>query len=106
MSFTPDDPADEPLEAWAARREGRRRAVGELRAVPLGPGTARGGHVQPELPRAVVRWDGFTWEPVTVAPDYAAARRIIDPTAPAETVPVPGYSPAPLRAGRGRHRRT
>ncbi|MFD4923042.1 DUF6087 family protein [Streptomyces goshikiensis] len=94
------------MEAWAARREGRSRAVGELRPVPVGTGPARGGRVQPEVPRAIVRWDGFTWEPVTIAPDYAAGRRTIDPTAPAETVPVPGYNPAPPRAGRGRHRRT
>lgn len=106
MAFDSIDPADEPLEVWAARREGRRRKVGELRVIPLTEGPARGGHVQPEAPRAVVRWDGFAWEPVTIVPDYAAVRRLIDPTAPAEVVAVPGFSPAPLRAGRGRHRRT
>ncbi|MFF1560580.1 DUF6087 family protein [Streptomyces sp. NPDC058279] len=106
MAIEPDNPADEPLEAWAARRERRRRTVGELRAVPLTAGPARGEHVRPDRPRVIVRWDGFTWEPVAVAPDHAAARRLIDPTAPAASVPVPGYTPAPLRAGRGRHRRT
>lgn len=106
MTFEADDPKDEPLEAWAARRAGRRPQVGKLRAIPLTAGPARGSHVQPDRPRVIVRWDGFTWEPVTIAPDHAAARRLIDPTAQAEAVPVPGYSPAPLRAARGRHRRT
>ncbi|MFZ3493109.1 DUF6087 family protein [Streptomyces sp. 5.8] len=106
MAFDFPDPADEPLEVWAARREGRRRKVGELRAVSLTDGPARGGHVQPEAPRAIERWDGYAWEPVTIARDYAATRRLIDPTAPADAVVVPGYSPLPLRAGRGRHRRT
>ncbi|MFE1559004.1 DUF6087 family protein [Streptomyces sp. NPDC058734] len=106
MTFEADEPTDEPLEAWAARRAGRRPLVGELRAIPLTAGPARGSHVQPDRPRVIVRWDGFAWEPSTVVPDRAAARRLIDPIAQAEAVPVPGYSRAPLQAGRGRHRRT
>lgn len=106
MAFDSADPAGEPLEVWAARRDGRRRQVGELRVVSLAEGPARGGHVRPEEPRGIERWDGFAWEPFTIAPDYAAARRLVAPTAPAEAVVVPGYSPLPLRAGRGRHRRT
>ncbi|WP_327739971.1 DUF6087 family protein [Streptomyces nojiriensis] len=65
------------------------------------PSRPEAGTFSRSSPRAIVRWDVFKWEPVTIAPDYAATRRIIDPTAP-----VPGYSPTPLRAGRGRHRRT
>ncbi|MGP3685835.1 DUF6087 family protein [Streptomyces sp. IBSNAI002] len=106
MDATFPEPADEPLEVWAARRERGRRRTGELRAVPLAAGPARGSHVDPGSPRMITRWDGFQWQAVAVVPNYAAARQVIDPAAPAEQVQLPRYSPAPLRAGRGRHRRT
>lgn len=106
MAFDSTDPAHEPLEVWAARRDDRRPKIGELRAVSLAEGPARGGHVRPDEPRCIERWDGFVWDPVTIVPDYAAARLLLAPTAPAGAVVVPSYNPLPLRAGRGRHRRT
>ncbi|MEU9076126.1 DUF6087 family protein [Kitasatospora sp. NPDC004745] len=92
---------EEPLAQWAARREQRRRPVGQLRAVGLGvtegdgghggtrdgihdssrgggdAGRGRGAHVAPAQPRLIVRWDGYQWLPEAVAEDYAAAQRIL-----------------------------
>ncbi|MCY0929513.1 DUF6087 family protein [Streptomyces sp. H27-H1] len=101
-----NEPADEPLHRWAARREHRLRPPGTRKALTLSAGPQRAGHVDPGVARLIVEWDGFQWVPVMLAEDYAAARRLLDPTAHAEAVELPGFSPAPLRAGRGRHRRT
>ncbi|MFE4263324.1 DUF6087 family protein [Streptomyces sp. NPDC056883] len=57
---------EEPLDKWAqrflARQQGR---VGRLRAVPMAPGPARAAHVEPDKPRVIERWDGYSWLPYT-----------------------------------------
>lgn len=64
---------DESLEEWAARREQRRPAPGERRAVPLGEQSEQGAHVDPDAPRGIQEWDGHQWAPAGVAEDRAAA---------------------------------
>ncbi|MFF0550843.1 DUF6087 family protein [Streptomyces sp. NPDC004311] len=96
------NPEDEPLDQWAARREGRLRRAGELKAVTLGPGPQRAAHLDPGAPRLILEWDGFQWVTLAVVDGYAAACRLLDPSARAESVPVPGYAPR-LGRGTGRH---
>ncbi|MER6734614.1 DUF6087 family protein [Streptomyces puniciscabiei] len=62
---------DEPLEEWAARREKRRRKVGERRAVPLVPGPQRAAHLDPNAPHLIVEWDGYHGHPDLVLPAAA-----------------------------------
>lgn len=100
----PMDPQDEPLDQWAARREGRLRKPGELKAVTLGPGPQRAAHLDPDAPRLILEWDGFQWAAVSVVDDYAAACRVLAPHPPAEAVQVPGHTPR-LGKGKGRHRK-
>ncbi|MER5617541.1 DUF6087 family protein [Streptomyces sp. NPDC002215] len=50
--------ADESLDEWAERRDAHRPAPGARRAVPLGGGSARGGHADPGAPRGMLEWDG------------------------------------------------
>ncbi|MFF8612666.1 DUF6087 family protein [Streptomyces sp. NPDC015350] len=64
---------DDPLDEWAARRDAHRPAPGARRAVPLGEGPARGGHVDPAATRGMLEWDGHQWVPSGVAEDHAAA---------------------------------
>ncbi|MER7822849.1 hypothetical protein BCL76_101750 [Streptomyces sp. CG 926] len=94
------NPEDEPLDRWAARREGRLRKPGELKALTLGAGPRRAAHLDPGAPRLILEWDGFQWVAVTVVDDYAAACRLLNP-APR---PQPQEQPAPRKRG-GRHRR-
>ncbi|WP_052848234.1 DUF6087 family protein [Streptomyces avicenniae] len=68
---------EEPLAAWAARRESRRNAL--YRVVTLTPGPRAGAHVRPEAPRLVCRWNGYEWEAVAVAADLAETQRILYP---------------------------
>ncbi|MCY0961492.1 DUF6087 family protein [Streptomyces sp. H27-H5] len=79
---------EEPLEEWAARRDARRRPVGDRKAVPLDDGPPRGAHRDPDAPRGVLEWDGQQWTPAAVADGYAAAARAVDPTAAAAAVPL------------------
>lgn len=58
---------DEPLDEWAARRDARRPAPGDRKAVPLGEGPERGAHVDPDVPRVMLEWDGHQWQPGGVA---------------------------------------
>ncbi|MGW2376257.1 MULTISPECIES: DUF6087 family protein [Kitasatospora] len=95
---------DEPLAAWAARREQRLRPVGQLRVVRLTDGQQRGAHVTPDGPRLIVRWDGYQWLPETVAEDYAAAQRILHGIE-GDGVRRPPYSAPRPRKAPGRHRR-
>ncbi|MFG2978848.1 DUF6087 family protein [Streptomyces sp. NPDC048331] len=101
---------DEPLDRWAARRQGRLRKPGELKAVTLAEGPQRADHVDPGAPRMILEWDGFAWQPLMVVEDYAAARRVLMPPAESAkadqtetTGPVTGRNP--LAPGTGRHRK-
>ncbi|MCX5278388.1 DUF6087 family protein [Streptomyces virginiae] len=101
---------DEPLERWAARRQGRLRKPGERTAITLGTGPQRAAHVDPDAPRLILEWDGFAWQPLMPVENYAAARRALNPqpdSTPANqaeaTGPVMGRNP--LAPGTGRHRK-
>ncbi|MFJ2810892.1 DUF6087 family protein [Kitasatospora sp. NPDC087271] len=67
---------DEPLGQWAARRDARRRPVGELKAATIGHETAP-AHLYQDAPRLISCWDGYQWVPETIAPNYAAAQRFL-----------------------------
>ncbi|MFJ4826413.1 DUF6087 family protein [Streptomyces bacillaris] len=93
---------DEPLSEWAKRRDER---IGRLRAVPLVSGDGpKASHLNPDSPRAIQRWNGYTWEPHGTAANLAEAQRLLHPRDERPpTAPAP--EPQPLRAGRGRHRK-
>ncbi|MCX4734302.1 DUF6087 family protein [Streptomyces sp. NBC_01363] len=80
---------DEPLDEWAERRDAHRPAPGAHRAVPLGDGPARGGHVDPGTPRGKLEWDGHQWVPSGVAEDHAAAVEGTGPQDAAARVRLP-----------------
>lgn len=91
---------EEPLDEWAARRDARRPAPGDRKAVPLGDGPERGGHVDPDAARGMLEWDGHEWAPSGVAVDQAAAVEETGPQDAAERVPLPRFAalpPAPER---------
>ncbi|MBT2542085.1 hypothetical protein J7E99_15560 [Streptomyces sp. ISL-44] len=93
--------SDEPLDRWAARRQGRLRKPGELKAISLGSGPRRGAHLEPDAPRMILEWDGFAWQPLATVENHAAACRILNPAPepPRQAVqPPPGKLP-------GRHRK-
>ncbi|MGW2585334.1 DUF6087 family protein [Streptomyces virginiae] len=101
---------EEPLERWAARRQGRLRKPGERKAITLGAGPQRAAHVDPDAPRLICEWDGFAWKALMYVDNYAAARRALNPqpdSTPANQVeaagPVKGRNP--LAPGTGRHRK-
>ncbi|MFI6155062.1 DUF6087 family protein [Kitasatospora sp. NPDC051170] len=93
---------DEPLEQWAARREARRRPVGELRAVTIGHEGAP-AHLHPKEPRLVSRWDGYEWVPETIAANYASAQRFLHGIQGDGVIPM--TSAQPPRKPAGRHRK-
>ncbi|MFF0224754.1 DUF6087 family protein [Streptomyces sp. NPDC004629] len=86
---------EEPLEEWAARRDARRPKPGDRKAVPLGDGPERGGHVEPDAPRGMVEWNGHQWTPSGVADDHATAAQETDQQDEAERVPLPHFSRLP-----------
>ncbi|WP_327346027.1 DUF6087 family protein [Streptomyces europaeiscabiei] len=91
---------DEPLDEWAESRDGRRPTPGDRKAVPLGDGPERGGHVERDAPRGMLEWDGHQWTPSGVADDYATAAQETGPQDAAERVPLPRFAalpPAPER---------
>ncbi|MEU9715423.1 DUF6087 family protein [Streptomyces sp. NPDC047976] len=93
---------EEPLAEWAARREGRLRQPGELKALTLGSGPQRAAHLNPGAPRLIMEWDGFAWQPLTTVDDYAAACAYMNPVpAPQSQQPE---QPMPKKAP-GRHRK-
>lgn len=100
---------DEPLERWAARRQGRLRKPGERKAITLGIGPQRAAHVDPDCQRMILEWDGFAWQPLMTVDNYAAACLALSPSegGPADqaetTGPVTGRNP--LAPGTGRHRK-
>ncbi|MGH4035218.1 DUF6087 family protein [Actinomycetota bacterium Odt1-20B] len=76
---------DESFEVWARRREmARQRKKGRLRLSALTSGPERGSHVDPQAPRVISRWDGYGWEPVAVAQDWAAAAEMQRPLGDAD----------------------
>ncbi|MER5755985.1 DUF6087 family protein [Streptomyces sp. NPDC002088] len=80
--------SDEPFEQWARRREEeRKRKKGRLRLNTLNSGPERGSHVDPEVPRLISRWDGYVWEPVAVACNWAAAASVLSPPSGADERP-------------------
>ncbi|WP_409003447.1 DUF6087 family protein [Streptomyces ipomoeae] len=90
----------------AERRAGRRRETVRLsplvtrKAVPLGDGPERGGHVGPDAPRGTLERDGHQWTPSGVADDHATAVRETGRYDAAERVPLPRFGalpPAPER---------
>lgn len=96
---------EESLEHWARRREAARgRQKGRLRAIVLVPGPPRGSHVHPAAPRLIVRWDGYAWRPVAIAPDLAAAKALLYPPEPDGGRPAEWDRPA-QPPGTGRHHR-
>ncbi|MFE9476675.1 DUF6087 family protein [Streptomyces griseofuscus] len=88
---------EESLEEWSARRDKRRPAPGERRAVPLGDRAEQGTHVDPDAPRGTQQWDGSQWVPAGVAEDFpaAAAETGEDADARAARVPLPQFSKLP-----------
>ncbi|WP_369184625.1 DUF6087 family protein [Streptomyces sp. Y1] len=40
-------------------------------------GREAAAHAEPKEPRLILRWDGVQWVPETIAPDYAAAQRLV-----------------------------
>ncbi|GHI84128.1 DUF6087 family protein [Streptomyces xanthophaeus] len=101
---------DEPLDRWAARRQGRLRKPGEKKAITLGAGPQRAAHLDPDAPRMILEWDGFAWQALMMVENYAAACRALSPASeaapagqPETTGPITGRNPqAP---GTGRHRK-
>ncbi|MER7852224.1 DUF6087 family protein [Streptomyces bacillaris] len=60
---------DEPLAEWAKRRDER---IGRLRAVPLVSGDGpKASRLNPDCPRAIQRWNDYTWEPHSTAASLA-----------------------------------
>ncbi|MFB7781385.1 DUF6087 family protein [Streptomyces vinaceus] len=101
---------EEPLERWAARRQGRLRKPGERKAITLGAGPQRAAHVDPDVPRLILEWDGFAWQPLMTVENYAAACLALSPMPESTsgdqaeaTGPVVGRNP--LAPGTGRHRK-
>ncbi|MGW2865778.1 hypothetical protein BLA24_26085 [Streptomyces cinnamoneus] len=94
---------DEPLEEWAERREAK---IGRLRAVPIVTGDGpRGAHLNPDAPRAIERWNGYSWEPYAFAASLAEAKRILYPEAQTSPSTTPSPARQPLAPGTGRHRK-
>lgn len=94
---------DEPLSDWAERRDAK---IGRLRAVPLVSGDGpKGSHLNPAAPRVIQRWNGYTWEPHGFAVNLAEAQRLLHPRDEGPPT-VAAAHPQPLRAGRGRHRKS
>jgi hypothetical protein len=111
-----DTPDEEPLEAWAARRDARLRPVGELRAFPLAEGPYRAEHDYPDRPRLIAAWDGTAWTPVAFAENRQEACRILaDAVTDSNDAPEPAAGsdaetggearPLAMAPGRGRHRK-
>ncbi|MFJ4185341.1 DUF6087 family protein [Kitasatospora sp. NPDC089509] len=93
---------EEPLERWAERRDRRLRPVGQLKAVILGH-EDRPSHLYPNLPRLLLRWDGYQWLPEEYAENFAAAQRLLHGVV-GDGV-IQGAPPPTRKKSTGRHRR-
>ncbi len=71
--------SEEVSRRWGARLLARTYRPGRMRAVTLREGAPRAAHLDPELPRAVLRWTGREWKLVAVVPDLAAATALMHP---------------------------
>ncbi|WP_050515196.1 DUF6087 family protein [Streptomyces rimosus] len=71
--------SDDVGRRWGRRLLARTYQPGRMRAVTLRDGPPRAAHLDPQLPRAVLRWTGVKWELVKVVPDLAAAQRLMRP---------------------------
>ncbi|MFJ6697507.1 DUF6087 family protein [Streptomyces sp. NPDC091272] len=91
---------DEPLSEWLKRREAR---IGRLRAVVADEKGRRATHLFPDKPRAIERWNGHTWELVTVVPNLAEAKRVLYPDVAKPDSPT--RQPSLMKEGTGRHRK-
>jgi len=67
-------------------------------------GQERGGHVAPDEPRVIIRWDGYQWVPESIADNYTAAQRILCGIE-GDGVMRDVSPPAMPRKARGRHRK-
>lgn len=93
---------EEPLADWAEKREQRLRPVGQLKVVIIGH-EGRAAHLHQELPRLILRWDGYQWVPESYAENFGSAQRLlhgIEGDGVVRGTPVP-----PPRTPTGRHRK-
>ncbi|MFF3004912.1 DUF6087 family protein [Kitasatospora sp. NPDC057940] len=93
---------DESLSQWAERRDRRLRPVGQLKAVIVGHEN-RPSHLHPDLPRLLLRWDGYQWTPEGYAENYASAQRFLHGIS-GDGV-VQGAPPPVRKKSVGRHRK-
>jgi len=92
---------DEPLTDWAERRDAK---IGRLRAVPVVPGDGpKASHLNPDVPRAIERWNGHAWELYGFAASLTEAKAVLYPEANKPS--PPGPVPKPLGSGTGKHRK-
>ncbi|WP_110944887.1 DUF6087 family protein [Streptomyces niger] len=77
------------MSEWGDARFGRRLLQrtyqpGRMRALTLTltPGPPRAAHLDPDAPRAVVRWDGQRWKLVAIVDNLAAAQALMRPDKP------------------------
>jgi hypothetical protein len=98
-----------PLERWLELRDLRGPKTGERRMVRT-DGRRCASHLDPKAPRIVVEFDGFAWQSIAVAEDYAAAQRMLHHIEGDGVMRLSSrgrvVSGAALAAGTGRHRRT
>lgn len=94
---------DEPLSDWAERRDAK---IGRLRAVPITPGDGpRGAHVNPDAPRIIERWNGYSWEFYGFVASLDEAKRLLRPEVAGGPEPLKSLAPKLLGSGKGRHRK-
>lgn len=71
---------DDLAERFGRRILARTYRPGRLRAVTLGQAPPRAAHVDPHLPRAVMRWTGERgWRLVAVVDSLPAAQALMHP---------------------------
>lgn len=74
---------------WGQRLLARTYQVGRMKALPLGDGPRRAAHLSPDLPRAVLRWDGERWTLVKVVANLAEAKKLMYPDTDTHGQPEP-----------------
>ncbi|MER5302245.1 DUF6087 family protein [Streptomyces lasiicapitis] len=71
--------SEEVSEQWGKRLLAGTYRPGRMRAVTLREGPQRAAHLDPDLPRAVLRWTGQEWTLVRVVADLEAAKALMHP---------------------------